>query len=294
MMGLVHIDYRTISWGGPNEDDNSNVWEVENGANDPGEITLEDFGMVGTPIQNFPAQPTFQNYTFAFWNVGSGVATVSGYPSTATLLNVPDMPGAFSATAWYVGPGGGPGGVPVLRCRTFDTDLNDFRKETPIHSAIPKGAWPGPNSHSVMTEGADATATAKTSLTYPAPFQNQPPGEPPKNFKNWLAITPSVKADPAPGLNASCKAMTSGLALAFFGHGQPAKVGKPSLPLAYDYWAEFWGKRGVEGEGPWGPHGPAGPWGPLTQRWFESLKPEQQALAVGMLAAKLKSGQVMP
>ena len=52
-MAIVHIDFRTISWGGPNEDDSNNVWQVEDGSNDPGEITLEDFGTVGTPINEF-------------------------------------------------------------------------------------------------------------------------------------------------------------------------------------------------------------------------------------------------
>ena len=57
-MAIVHIDFRTISWGGPNEDDSNDVWQVEDGSNDPGEIVLEDFGTVGTPINGFPAPPT--------------------------------------------------------------------------------------------------------------------------------------------------------------------------------------------------------------------------------------------
>jgi len=299
-MGVVHIDYRTISWGGPNEDDNTDVWQVESGASDPGEIVLEDFGTVGTPVSNFPAPDTYsfggKDYHRVFWDVADGVNAVPGYPSTGKYLNVGPLPGLYSATAWYVLPGGGPGGTPQLRARTFDIDLNNFRKETPIASAKPAGAWPGPNNHSVSTQSADAIAAAKGTLLYPAPFPNQPPGEPKKYFKQWLpAWGPSLKADQPPGPNVSCKAKDSGLVIGFFGHGNPINLGKANAGgLIYDYWAEFWGKRGAEGTGPWGPHGPAGPWGPLTQKWLESLRPEHQAAALGMLNAKAAAGQALP
>jgi hypothetical protein len=296
-MGAVHIDYKTISWGGPNEDDSNDVWQVETGANDPGEITLEDVGTVGTPIQNFPAPDTYsfggKDYQRVFWNVADGIDVVPGYPSTGKFLNVPNLAGVFSATAWYVLPGSGPG-TPGLRARSFDIDLNNFRKETPIHAAKPAEAWPGPNNHSISTQSDDVVAVAKGSLLYPAPFQNQPPGEPAKYFKQWLSVFGSLKIDPPPGPNVGCAAKTGGLVLAFFGHSPPVHIGKPSLPLSYDYWAEFWGKRGAEGVGPWGPHGPSGPWGPLTQRWFESLGPDQQQVAVGMLTAKIAAGKLMP
>lgn len=298
-MGIVHIDYRTVSWGGPNEDDNTDVWQVENGANDPGEIVLEDFGNVGTPISNFPAPDTFslngKDYQRVFWNVSDGIDAVPGYPSTGKFLNLGPLPGAYTATAWYVLPGGGPGGTPQLRARTFDIDLNNFRKETPIQSATPAGAWPGPNNHSVSTQSADATATAKGTLQFPAPFPNQPPGEPKKFFKQWLPVFGSLKVDPPPGPHVGCKAKESGLVLGFFGHGNLVHIGRPNVSeFAYDFWAEFWGKRGAEGTGPWGPHGPAGPWGPLTQRWFESLRADLQPAALNMLAAKTAAGKALP
>ena len=85
-MAIVHIDFRTISWGGPNEDDSNNVWQVEDGSNDPGEIVLQDFGTVGTPINGFPAPPTIgpvaNPYKFVFWNATSGVSALDNYPST--------------------------------------------------------------------------------------------------------------------------------------------------------------------------------------------------------------------
>ncbi len=297
-MGSVHIDYRTISWGAPNEDDSTDVWQIESGANDPGEITLEDFGWVGTPISNFPAPDTYpfagNTYHRAFWNVADGVNAVSGYPKTGKFLDVPDLPGVFSATAWFVLEGGGRGGTPGFRGRTFDIDVNNFRKETPIQSVTPAAAWLGPNNHSVSTQSADATVTAKNSLLYPAPVPSQPPGEPTKYFKSWLTITGALNPDPPPGKVIKCKAKKGGLAVGFFGHGNPVDLGKPSVATIYDYWAEFWGKRGAEGTGPWGPHGPSGPWGPLTQRWFEGLSPAQQNGAIGMLAAKINKGAILP
>ena len=52
----------------------------------------------------------------------------------------------------------------------------------------------------------------------------------------------------------------------------------------------FGDRRGAEGTGPWGPHGPSDPVGPLTQRWFASLSPEQQQIALGLIAAKRNAG----
>ena len=80
----------------------------------------------------------------AFWNATNGVSALDGYPSTGPNLNIPNMSGVLHATAWYTLPGGDGHGPPVLRARTFDIDLNNFRKETPIASATPAGAWPGP------------------------------------------------------------------------------------------------------------------------------------------------------
>ena len=290
-MAIVHIDFRSISWGGPNEDDSNNVWQVEDGSNDPGEIVLEDFGTVGTPINGFPAPPSIgpgaNTYKFVFWNATSGVSALDGYPSMGTKLNIPSMSGVVHATAWYTLPGGDSHGPPVLRARTFDVDLNNFRKETPISSATPAADWPGPNNHSVSTETANVAATAKNALIYPEPFPNQPPGTLAKYFQSWLAITGPVTADVAPGPVVKCAAKNSGLALAFFGHGKPLVIGKPAVGgIIYDWWAEFWGKRGAEGTGPWGPHGPSDPVGPLTQRWFASLSPDQQQTALGLIAAK--------
>src|SRR5262249_31798657 len=93
-MANVYIDYRTISWSAPNEDDSSNVWQIEDGASDPGELEIANFGHVGTPVANFPAPPVYpygsQNYQFAFWNVTDGTNALAGYPSTTNILNVPD------------------------------------------------------------------------------------------------------------------------------------------------------------------------------------------------------------
>src|SRR5207237_426320 len=163
MMAIVHIDFRTISWGGPNEDDSNNVWQVEDGSNDPGEIVLQDFGTVGAPVNGSPTPPTTNNnaFSFVFWNATDGVSALDGYPSTGAKLNLPSMGGVVHATAWYTAPGGVGGGPPALRGRTFDVDLNNFRKETPIHSANPANAWSGPNRHSASTEGAAGAATPR-------------------------------------------------------------------------------------------------------------------------------------
>ncbi len=107
-MAIVYIDFRTISWGAPNEDDSNNVWQVEDGTNDPGEITLKDYGTVGTPIAGFPADPTValggNNYSFVFWNATNGLNAIDGYPSTAEKLVIPNLSGVLHATAWYALP----------------------------------------------------------------------------------------------------------------------------------------------------------------------------------------------
>jgi len=72
-MAAVYIDYRTISWGAPNEDDQTDVWQIEDGSKDPGEILLANFGTVGTPINNFPAPATTGSYS-----------SPSGTPPTAS------------------------------------------------------------------------------------------------------------------------------------------------------------------------------------------------------------------
>src|SRR5215207_3264146 len=184
-MGTVLIDFRSISWGGPNEDDSNNVWALEDSSSDPGSVVLESFGIVGDPVEDFPAPATFQlngnNLDFVFWNATNGTNALPGYPTAdpQRKLNVSVQPGGtiVHATAWFA-PNEGPGGPgkPHLRARTFDIDLNGFRKETPILSAKPEGAWPGPNSHSVSADAAAANATPKAQLLYPAPLSSQPPG----------------------------------------------------------------------------------------------------------------------
>ena len=119
------------------------------------------------------------------------------------------MSGVVHATAWYTLPGGNGPGSPVLRARTFDVDLNNFRKETPIASATPAGAWPGPNNHSVSTATENAAATAKNALLYPEPFPSQPPGTLAKYFQSWLAVAGPITADAAPGHVVHCSAKHS-------------------------------------------------------------------------------------
>jgi hypothetical protein len=283
-MSTVLIDFRSISWGGPNEDDNNDVWALEDSSSDPGSVVLTSFGSVGDPVSNFPAPATWplngQDLKFVFWNATNGTSALSGYPSAdpQRKLNVPAQPVGtiVHATAWYAPAGSGPGGKPGLRARTFDIDLNGFRKETPILSATPEGAWPGPNSHSVASEKAAPTVTPKNQLLYPAPVSSQPPGTPPKEFKHWQPVVGDLTVD---AMNlASCPQGKSALALAFYGHSD----GQRALNLldigryrTADYWAEFWGKLGAEGEGPFGPHGPGTPWGPLVGRLIAALAPEQ-------------------
>ena len=283
-MATVFIDYRTISWGAPNEDDQTDVWQLEDGSQDPGEILLANFGNVGTPVTNFPAPPNLMQYSFAFWNATDGVNALQNYPSTSPFLNVPSMPpGVVHATAWYAlppGPGGPPGG-PGLRGRTFDVDLNNFRKETPIQSVNPAAAWAGPNNHTASTANGDVTVSAKGKLIYPAPVQNQPPGQPDKFFKHWQKIVGNVDIAAA---NASTKKGESALAVAFFGHGSPPSVvGHPATGTIYDYWAEYWARLGAEGEGPFGPRGPGEPWGPFVARVLASLPPVERGIVQGVL-----------
>jgi len=282
-MGTVLIDFRSISWGGPNEDDNNNVWALEDSSSDPGSVELENFGSVGDPVINFPAPASYplgpSNLAFVFWNATNGTDALPGYPSAdpQRKLNVPlQPPGTIvHATAWFAPPSGNGKGTPGLRARSFDIDLNGFRKETPILSATPSGAWPGPNNHTVSTEAAAAGATPKTHLLYPAPVSSQPPGEPPKEFKYWQPVVGPLSVNAMTKV-ASCPQGNGALALAFFGHsvGQRA-VGKSFFEAAFDFWAEFWGKRGAEGEGPFGPGGPGDPWGPFVARLIAALPPEQ-------------------
>jgi hypothetical protein len=283
-MSKIYIDYRTISWGGPNEDDNNNVWQVEDGNADPGEILLANFGNVGTPVNNFPAPQPYpfggQNYQFAFWNVTDGTNALDGFPSTNNFLNVPDQSGGIlQATAWYALPGGGPGN-PALVARTFDMDVNNFRKETPIQSASPNGVWQGPNYHEAYTTDANVTVTAKNSLIYPEPTAVQPSGALPKYFQNWLKVLGS------PNISSSSieeDQHKSALAVAFYGHRHSRIIGKPATGSIYDYWAEYWGRKGAEGEGPFGPRGPGEPWGPFVERAIANLSPVEREMVLGIL-----------
>jgi hypothetical protein len=277
-MGTVMLEYRSISWGGPNEDDNIDVWALEDGSSDPDSKILS-IGNVGDPVVNFLASATFpgtNDMKFVFWNATDGTDALPGFPSAdpQRKLNVPAQPAGtiVRATAWYAPPGGPPGGKPHLRARTFDIDLNGFRKETPILSATPAGAWPGPNSHAVSTETAAATATPKAELLYPAPLSAQPPGEPPKQFKHWQQVVGSLTVD---AMNvASCPQGQSALALAFFGHSDGERVlNRLDREIRYR-WADEWGERlsklGAEIGG-----GPGAPWDSLIGRLIAALSPEQ-------------------
>ncbi|BBL70899.1 hypothetical protein [Methylogaea oryzae] len=282
-MGTVYIDFRSISWGAPDEDDNTDVWSVENSADDPNEITLADLGSVSDPVKNLQALKTIplngKNYEFAFWNATDGVDALPGYPNSdpARLLNIPLHPAAsvIYATAWYATPGDG-NGKPGLRARTFDIDLNAFRKETPVSAVTPANAWPGPNSHWAYTADSGVTVVPKDHLLYPEPTPNQVPGTLPKRFKRWQKIwgTPVISAPPSETITLAAK--RTALALAFYGHSPSPSLGTTVNDRTFDFWAEFWGKRGVEGEGPWGPRGPAGPWGPRIARGLASLSAQDQ------------------
>lgn len=297
-MGTVLIDFRSISWGSANEDDSNNVWELEGPATDPGSVELENFGSVGDPVVNFPAPATHdlggQNLNFVFWNATNGTDALPGYPSSdpQRKLNVPNQPPGtvVHATAWYAPPTGpGNGGKPNLRCRSFDIDLNGFRKETPILSATPKAAWAGPNNHSVFTDKAAVTATPKSHLDFPAPMSAQPPGEPPKEFKYWQKVVGAVSIDTSTNV-ASCPKDSSALALAFFGHSIGHRVvGKDFYAATFDWWAEFWGKKGAEGVGPFGPGGPGDPWGGFVARMFAALPPDQIRARLQREIASLKA-----
>ena len=125
MSNVVLIDFRSISWGGPNEDDNNNVWALEGSASDPGSIELETFGSVGDPVVGFPAPATFDGLDFVFWNATNGTDALPGYPTAdpQRKLNVPLQPPGtvVHATAWYApgGPGNGesPTSAALVRCR---------------------------------------------------------------------------------------------------------------------------------------------------------------------------------
>src|SRR5215471_10340412 len=121
-MGTVLIDYRSISWGGPNEDDNNDVWQLEDSTSDPGSVQLLDLGSVGDPVHNFPAPPTYNNLNFCFWNATDGTNALPGFPDAGPqrLLNVPVQPSGtiVRATAWFAPPSGPPnGGGPGMRDR---------------------------------------------------------------------------------------------------------------------------------------------------------------------------------
>ena len=298
-MATVFIDYRTISWGAANEDDSTDVWQVEDGTKDSGEILLASFGNVASPINNWYAQdPSVlagNSYQFAFWNATDGASALAGFPSS-NPLNIPDLPpGVVQATAWFALPGGsGPGGGPALRARTFDVDLNNFRKETPIQSVTPQAAWPGPNNHSASTQTANVTVTPKGTLNFPAASAQQPPGELPKYFQHWQTIVGPAQIAAAPGQTIQCAQNQTALAVAFYSHQKPQKppIGKPATGSVYDYWAEFWGKRGAEGEGPFGPLGPGTPWGPAIARALAELSPVEQGMVLGALNALFKSANI--
>ncbi len=213
-----------------------------------------------------------------------GSNALSNFPSTANSLSVPDLPpGVLMATGWYALPGGGNGGGPALVTRTFDIDINNFRKETPVQSATPGGAWPGPTYHETSTKGANATVTPKSSLLYPAPQPNQS-GALPKYFQSWQKIvgTPNIASS---GTTIEEDKEQSALAVAFYGHRHQSIVGLPATGSIYNFWEEFWGKRGVEGEGSWGPRGPSDPWGPLVERALASFSPVEQGIARGVLVS---------
>lgn len=296
-MGTLYVDYRTISWGAPNEDDSNNVWQVEDGNNDPGEILLANFGNVGTPVNNWQAQSDFmlggKVYKFGFWNATDGTNALPNFPSSDPTLNVPDVSGVAHATAWYAMPDGIPG-KPGLRARTFDIDLNNFRKETPIQSANPGAAWPGPNNHSASSESGDVTITPEAKLKYPAPVAQQPPGELPKYFQKWQTIVGSAQIATPPAQTIVCKQKVSALAVAFYGHRKSSgpSIGKPATEGIYDFWAEFWARRGAEGEGPFGPRGPGTPWGPKVAKAIEKMSPVEQAIVLGVLNSVFRAGNV--
>ena len=127
----------------------------------------------------------------------------------------------------------------------------------------------------VFTDAADVTATPKTQLNFPAPMSTQPPGEPPKEFKYWQPIVGPVAVNAVTKV-ASCPKSKSALALAFFGHSLGQRlVGRGFNEAAFNFWAEFWGRRGAEGEGPFGPRGPGEPWGPFVARVIAALPPDQ-------------------
>lgn len=256
----VFINYRAMSWGGDDEDDSNNVWETIDDSSDSGSTLLQDFGSVGDPVYDFSAPATYikdgNSYEFVFWNATNGTDALAGYPSADPqgLLNVPPQSDGASihATAWYApGAPGGPG-KKRLRARTFDVDLNVFRKETPIQSATPEGAWPGPNHHNVFTEAAEVNATAKDQLIYPAPLSSQPPGVESKVFRRWQPVVGPLDVKPPRG--ASCPQGQSALAIAFFGHSLYQRVLR--LEREQDLWGEILAKRGAEiekGGGPWEP-----------------------------------------
>jgi hypothetical protein len=272
-MATIFIDYQTISWGAPGEDDDTDVWELEDSSSDPGQVQLANFGRVGDPVVGFRAQDPLGGYQFAFWNATDGTNALDGFPSQDPTLNIPSQPAGaiLHATAWYVDPGGGRIGPPAMVLRTFDVDLNGFRKETPIASAAPAAAWSGPNSHAVVTATAAASATATPFLLLPAPLPTQPPGEPVKAWKRCQVLAGALTAVDTSVIGPE---EARGLAVVFYGHDPVEQFIGPSLSATeFDYWAEFWGRRGAEGVGHWGPGGPSGPWNERIARMKATLSP---------------------
>jgi len=244
----IKIQFRTISSGPANEDDNTDVWKVEDETVDTSEIILKEDGTVGLPIIKHPADGTYskngKSYQFAFWTAEVGDAGLPKFPSTDPLLSiaksdVKDLTKDGKATAWYFQTGGnGPPGHAV-RVRTFDTDLNNFRKETSISKAAPANAWGGPNNHSVSTQAGAVTVTLEGQLKFPAPAAAQPPNTPAKLFKDWLLLgNAALHTQPS----VPCTKDESALGISFYGADpDPAKVSVPGKNLvATDVWVLLW------------------------------------------------------
>lgn len=120
-------------------------------------------------------------------------------------------------------------------------------------------------------------------------MSTQPPGEPPKDFKYWQPVVGPVTINAMTKV-ASCAKGDSALVLAFFGHSVGQRVvGKNFYEAAFDYWAEFWGRKGAEGEGPFGPGGPGDPWGGFVARMFAALPPDQLRARLQREIASLKA-----
>jgi len=121
---------------------------------------------------------------------------------------------------------------------------------------------------------------------------NQPPGVLPKNFKRWQPVWGTPIIDPVNQAIITEAAKKTSLAIAFYGHSATPPIGSVTInDQIFDFWAEFWGKRGVEGVGPWGPHGPSGPWGPKLAQGLAMLSERDQEAFKGLvekIANKIK------